>query len=115
MTTYTTETRDRLDAIRQRMREARQERNRARDTFQAALQAGDLDAQAIADTQFQRADADLQTAERLESMLLSQMAGVDGGWSGSRVRRVPRSGSRGALVGVGVQALAVTDRDQPLP
>jgi hypothetical protein len=75
--TVTADHRQRLDAIRERTRTARSRRQNARQLLDAAQGAGDQDAQAVAQTQLDDAALELDTAERLESQLLSAMAGVD--------------------------------------
>ena len=72
----TTAHRDRLQTIRQRTHSAREARARARQTLDAARAAGDVDAEAIASLALDAANVDVETAERLENMLLSSMAGV---------------------------------------
>jgi Phage capsid family len=69
--------RDRLELIRERTRNARSRRQHARQQMDAARDVSDQDAQAVASLAFDEADHDLQIAERLESQLLAQMAGID--------------------------------------
>lgn len=80
--TVTATHRDRLQSIRQRTHSARESRARARQQLDAARELHDLDAAAIAQLAYDQADVELQTSERLESALLSQMAGVNGNGTG---------------------------------
>lgn len=75
--TVTTASQSRLQTIRERTHAARDQRARARQQLDAAREVGDFDAGAIAQLAFDAADVELQTAERLESQILSSMAGVD--------------------------------------
>ena len=77
MTVTATSPRERLTNIRQETHEARTARARARTQLDAARDGGDLEAAAIAQLAFDNADERLQRAERLESMLLSSMAGIE--------------------------------------
>ena len=70
--------RDRLGQIRERTHQAREDRARARKQLDLARGAEDHDAIAISQLAYDHADADLQLAERLESQLLGQLAGVNG-------------------------------------
>lgn len=70
--------RQRLSEIRQRTHNAREARQRARTTLDAARGAGDDQAAAIASLALDQAQADLEIAENLEKMVLSSMAGVNG-------------------------------------
>jgi hypothetical protein len=86
MSTITANHRQRLEAIRERSRTARGARNRARQTLDAAREAGDQDAQAVAMLQLDAASTELETSEALLSTMLSQIAGVDtNGFSGTGV------------------------------
>jgi capsid protein len=76
--TATATHRQRLEVIRQRTKNARSRRAHARQQLDAAHEAGDQDAQAVAQIAYDTADEDLQVAERLESQLLSSIAGLDG-------------------------------------
>ncbi len=76
--TVTANHRDRLRTIRERTHTAREARARARRTLEAAQAAGDADAQAIASLALDQAGVEVETSERLESMLLSSMAGING-------------------------------------
>jgi hypothetical protein len=71
--------RQRLELIRERTKSARHRRQHARELRDAAREAGDQDGEAVAQMRYDEADLDLQTAERLESQMLSAMAGIDGG------------------------------------
>jgi Phage capsid family len=71
--------RDKLAEIRQRVRAAREERARARQVLDAAHQAGDQQAEAVAQIALDRISTDLETGEQLERMLLGQLAGVGSG------------------------------------
>ena len=75
--TVTADHRSRLSVIRERTHSARAERSRARQLLDAARDDHDNDAAAVAQIAFDRADEELQVAERLESQLLSSMAGID--------------------------------------
>ena len=75
----TTAHRERLQTIRQRTHSAREARARAREAADAARAAGDTDAQAIASLALEAANIEVETSERLENMLLSSMAGMNGG------------------------------------
>jgi HK97 family phage major capsid protein len=70
--------RARLAEIRERTKAARTQRQRAKTTLDAARGAGDDQAAAIATLALDAAAVELETAEQLESMLLSSMAGVTG-------------------------------------
>ena len=74
--------RDRLVQIRERTHQAREDRARARKQLDLAREAEDRDAIAISQVAFDHCDAELQLAERLESQLLSQLAGVTLGGHG---------------------------------
>lgn len=87
MTPSLTTGRQRLDLIRKRTHDAREERAKARQLLDAAREEHDQDAEAVAMIAFDRADESLQVAERLESQLLGQIAGVDGGF----ITRSPRT------------------------
>ena len=87
--TITASSRQRLDAIRERTHNARSRRTKARQQLDAAREAGDNDAQAIAQIAFDTADEDLQVAERLESQLLSSISGLDGGGLGEGILNDP--------------------------
>ena len=71
--------RDRLRSIRERTHSAREARQRARTTLEAAQAAGDTEAAAIASLALDHAGIEVETSERLESMVLSTMAGVSNG------------------------------------
>ena len=71
--------RDRLRSIRERTHNAREARQRARTTLEAAQAAGDTEAAAIASLALDHAGIEVETSERLESMVLSTMAGVSNG------------------------------------
>jgi len=77
--------RDRLAQIRERCHAARAARQRARTTLDAARAAHDDDAVAVAALAVEQAGVELETAEQLEAMLLSQMAGVNGTGFGTSV------------------------------
>ena len=68
--------RDRLVQIRDRTHDAREARARARKQLDLARGAEDHDAIAISQLAYDEADTNLTLAERLESQLLSQLAGV---------------------------------------
>jgi hypothetical protein len=85
MPAVTAGARERLAAIRGRTHSARSTRTTARQRLDAAREANDLDAAAVAQIAYDQADEQLQIAERLESQLLSAMAGVDGGAGGSTI------------------------------
>jgi Phage capsid family len=70
--------RQRLASLRERTRDARAQRARARETLDAARAVRDEDAEAVASLALDHAQVELETAERLEAMLLSSMAGVNG-------------------------------------
>lgn len=70
--------RQRLAQIRERTHEARAERAKARQLLDAARADHDTDGEAVALVAYDRSDEALQVAERLESQLLSSLAGVDG-------------------------------------
>ncbi len=74
--TVTAAHRDQLARIRERTHQARAARQRARTTLDAARQAHDQDAEAVASLALDAAQVELETAEQLESMLLSSMADV---------------------------------------
>jgi hypothetical protein len=76
--TATAAHRARLEGLRERTRSAREARNRARQTLDAARLAGDQEAQAVAQLSLDSAGEALEVSERLESMLLSSISGVDG-------------------------------------
>src|SRR5262245_33904327 len=79
MTVITADHRQRLDAIRERTANARRRRQQARQQLDAARAAGDVEAQAVAQASIDDASTDLEIAERLESQMLSALAGIDGG------------------------------------
>jgi hypothetical protein len=82
---FTAAHRDRLELIRERTRNARGRRTHARQQLDAARDVQDTEAAAIAQLNYDEADGELQIAERLESQMLSQMAGIsDGGLSAGR-------------------------------
>ena len=70
--------RDRLVQIRERTHDAREARARARKQLDLARGAEDHDAIAISQLAYDEADTNLTLAERLESQLLGQLAGVNG-------------------------------------
>ena len=74
----TTQDRQRLQTIRERTRTARAARQRARETLDAARAVHDEDAVAIATNALDSAAIEVETSERLENMLLGQMAGANG-------------------------------------
>lgn len=76
MTVATANHRDRLRSIRERTHTAREARQRARTTLDAARAAGDDQAAGIASLALEQANVEVETSERLENMLLSSMAGV---------------------------------------
>ena len=82
MTVATVSARDRLKTIRDRTHNARAAKARAQKQRDAAQQAGDLDAAAICELAYEQADTELETSERLENMLLSSMADVNGNGHG---------------------------------
>ena len=77
-----TTSRDRLASIRERTHAARQARQRARTTLDAARAAGDQEAASIASLALDQANVELETSEALEKMVLSSMAGVNGNGHG---------------------------------
>jgi hypothetical protein len=87
--TVTADHRDRLDAIRERTHTARSRRKRARELFDAAREAGDQDAQAVAQLQLDDASMELETAEALQSQMLSALAGLDRGPVGGGIFENP--------------------------
>jgi len=70
--------RSRLGVIRERTHTARSRRANARELLDAARAESDIDAQAVAQIAYDQADVELQTAERLESQLLSSISGMNG-------------------------------------
>ena len=76
--TATADSRARLATIRERTRAARAARQRARQTLDAARAVNDEDAIAVAALAVEQASLELETAEQLENMLLSSMAGANG-------------------------------------
>jgi hypothetical protein len=74
--TATANQRDRLKSIRERTHNARAARQRARTTLDAAKAVGDDQAASIASLALDTAQAELETSEALENMVLSSMAGV---------------------------------------
>lgn len=78
MNVATANHRQRLQAIRERTHNARGQRERARQAMEAARAAGDLDGQAVSQLALDAAQAEVETAESLENLLLSTMAGVNG-------------------------------------
>lgn len=75
--TVTADHRQRLDAIRERVSTARSRRQTARQLLDAAREAGDVDAQAVAQVQLDEAYTELETSEALQSQMLAALAGVD--------------------------------------
>ncbi len=78
MTVATSNSRYRLNAIRDRTSTARARRNRARQQLDAARAAGDEDARLLAESLIDDISIELETSEALEKQALSLMAGVDG-------------------------------------
>jgi hypothetical protein len=72
-----------LKQIRERTHAARSARSKARQLLEAAQAEGDTDAQAVASLAVEKASGEVEQAEGLEAMLLSQIAGVsDSGFGG---------------------------------
>lgn len=80
MNPATVSQRDRLKSIRERTHAARQSRQRARTMLDAAKDAGDDQATAIASLALDQAQIECDTAEALENMVLSSMSGVNNGY-----------------------------------
>jgi len=70
--------RQRLESIRERTRSARGARRRSEQVLEAARQDGDQDAIGIAELALQEARHEVEVADRLESMLLAQLSGLNG-------------------------------------
>jgi hypothetical protein len=77
--TVTASSRQRLDQIRERSRAARARRNRVREQLDAAVEADDEQAAAVAQLALDDVAVELETAEQLERQMLSSLAGLDNG------------------------------------
>jgi len=69
--------RDRLQSIRDRARDAREGRQRARNSLEAAREGNDRDAEAVIQLSFDKACDEVELCERLENHLLAELGGVD--------------------------------------
>jgi hypothetical protein len=76
MTIATTNDRDRMQSIRERVRKAREQRSAAQRALETATKAGDADAQAAANAALATARGQVEIAVELESQLLTRMAGL---------------------------------------
>ena len=74
--TVSTAQRDRLNQIKERAKNARTARQAAQRAIDGAKQAGDHQAQLAAEVAFQQAVGELDLAQELESVVLSQMSGL---------------------------------------
>jgi hypothetical protein len=77
-----TPTRDRLAEVRERTQNARRQRAQAQQVIDSAERVGDEQAEQAGRTALAMAQQELSTAEELERILLSQMAGVSSAYSG---------------------------------
>jgi HK97 family phage major capsid protein len=73
-----TSNKDRLDQVRQRLQRARAQRSKAMEAVTLAQQTGDTQAEQAARSALDGAVIEIEQAQQLESVFLSQVAGVSG-------------------------------------